>query len=277
MVILSILTLLGCSGKEPNSEDFPSSGTLSVLTYNIHGLPPAITGDDTTARIEQIAPLLSEYDIVGIQEDWMEENRPLLLNGANFPYVDSFTEHLSEEKVYGAGLTFLSTIEPTANKHLHYDHCNGYTDSASDCFASKGLQIETLFMGGEPLHILNTHLEAGNHDIDSDIRAEQIDTILAEINSVDGAIILMGDFNMHPDDPIDLEVLEQLSDAGMSNACWVLDCSEPHHIDQIWFRSGESLTLTLDAWEHPSHFVDASGVDLTDHPPIVGRFEWESL
>ena len=46
-----------------------------MLTYNIHGLPPEVTGDDTTGRIEQITPLLSDYDVVGLQEDWIEENR----------------------------------------------------------------------------------------------------------------------------------------------------------------------------------------------------------
>ena len=276
MVTLTFFGLLGCSDKETPFEE-ASSGTLSVLTYNIHGLPPAITNDDTTGRIEQLAPLLSEYDIVGVQEDWMDENRSLLIDGANLPHVDVFDEQLSEDKVYGAGLTFLSTIPHTDTKHVHYDRCNGYTDSASDCFASKGLQVVSTKLDEQPLHFLNTHLEAGGQDVDTDIRSEQVDSILSEIGSLDGAIIVMGDFNLHPDDPIDMAILERLTDAGLSNACWELDCAEPNNIDQIWYRSGDALTLTLESWERPTHFVDAEGVDLSDHPPIVGVFGWESL
>ena len=91
-----------------------------------------------------------------------------------------------------------------------------------------------------------------------------------------GAIILMGDFNLHPSDPTDMAMLERLIDAGLSNICWELDCAEPNHIDQIWYRSGDALTLTLESWERPVHFVDAEGGDLSDHPPIVGVFGWKN-
>ena len=273
--MLSLLTLLACSDKDTSSEDVQSSGTFSILTYNIHGLPSEVTGDDTTSRIEQITPLLSEFDIVGVQEDWIEENRTIWVEGSGFEHIDIFAETLDEEKVYGSGLSLLSNHPHLSAKHVFYEGCNGYIDSASDCFASKGLQIVSTELGGEPVHLLNTHLEAGNNDVDSEIRSDQINTILAEATLLDGAIIAMGDFNLHPDDPIDMEMLQRLTDAGFSNTCWELECSEPNHIDQIWYRSGDALTLTLESWERPTHFVDVDGIDLSDHPPIVGMFEWE--
>ena len=274
MVTIAILTLLGCSDTKSKAE--PTSGTLSVLTYNIHGLPPEVTGDDTTDRVEQITPLLSEYDVVGLQEDWIAENRSIWIDGSGFKNIDIFDEELTEDKVYGSGLSLVSQIDHVATKHVFYDGCNGYIESASDCFASKGVQIVSSELGGESLHFLNTHLEAGGQDLDTEIRSDQIDTILAEITMLGGAIILMGDFNLHPSDPIDMAMLERLTDAGLSNACWELNCAEPNHIDQIWYRIGDALTLTLESWERPVHFVDAEGVDLSDHPPIVGVFGWES-
>ncbi len=274
MVILSLLTFLGCS--DSDTKDAPSSGTFSVLTYNIHGLPPEVTGDDTTGRIEQITPLLDDYDLVGLQEDWIEDNREIWIEGAGFEHIDVFDTPLDAEKVYGSGLSLLSKHPLRESKQVYYHGCNGYIDSASDCFASKGVQIASVTMGDSPLHILNTHLEAGNNEVDSDIRSDQIDTIITETNRLEGAVILMGDFNLEPNDPIDMEMLDRLSEVGLSHACWELDCAEPNHIDQIWYRSGDTLTLTLDSWEHPSHFIDADGVDLSDHPPIVGVFGWDA-
>ncbi len=273
--MLSLFTLLACSNNAPSDKEQQGSGIFSVLTYNIHGLPSEVTGDDTTSRIEQITPLLEEYDIVGLQEDWIEENRAIWIEGAGFEHIDIFNEPLTEEKVYGSGLSLLSQFPHLNNEHVFYQGCNGYIDSASDCFASKGLQIVSTELGGEPVHFLNTHLEAGNNTVDSDIRSDQIDTILAETDKLDGAIVLMGDFNLHPDDPVDMAMLQRLTDAGFSNTCWELDCAEPNHIDQIWYRSGDGLTFTLESWERPTHFVDGDGVDLSDHPPIVGVFSWE--
>ena len=147
MVTIAILTLLGCSDSESKAE--PTSGTLSVLTYNIHGLPPEVTGDDTTGRIEQITPLLSDYDVVGLQEDWIAENRSIWIDGSGFENIDIFDEELTEDKVYGSGLSLVSQIEHVATKHVFYDGCNGYIDSASDCFASKGVQVVSSELGGE--------------------------------------------------------------------------------------------------------------------------------
>ena len=85
---LPFIVCLACT----EQKDVPSNGTLTVLTYNIHGLPPEITNDDTAGRIQQIAPLLEEYELVGIQEDWMTDNREPLLNLNNLPYSDVFDE-----------------------------------------------------------------------------------------------------------------------------------------------------------------------------------------
>ena len=99
MVTIVILTLLGCSDTESKAE--PTSGTLSVLTYNIHGLPPEVTGDDTTGRIAQITPLLSDYDVVGLQEDGIAENRSIWIDGAGFKTIEIFDESLREHQIYG--------------------------------------------------------------------------------------------------------------------------------------------------------------------------------
>ena len=67
-----ILIWLACS--DPASKEV---WELEVLTYNVHGLPSVVTGDDTEERIQQIAPLLSSYELIGLQEDFMEEQHEL--------------------------------------------------------------------------------------------------------------------------------------------------------------------------------------------------------
>lgn len=54
-------------------------GTLRALTYNVEGLPEAIAGSDRAARAPLISPLLNDYDLVLLQEDWgdpVQEQRP---------------------------------------------------------------------------------------------------------------------------------------------------------------------------------------------------------
>ena len=145
------------------TKDIQSSvGTLDVLTYNIHGLPSAVTGDDTEGRLTQIAPLLRDFDVIGMQEDWIDEYHPILVEGAGLPHVDRFDTPLNDDKVYGAGLSFLGKNTILSTQHIYYESCFGFLDNASDCFASKGLQFLELDIEGHIFHFYNTHLEAGN-------------------------------------------------------------------------------------------------------------------
>ena len=81
VVVLLIWASLACSltacpvGDPPVQ---PAEGELSFLTYNVHGLPPQITGDDTAARMVEIGPLLRPFDVVGLQEDFDDVNHGTL-------------------------------------------------------------------------------------------------------------------------------------------------------------------------------------------------------
>src|SRR5688572_19517498 len=104
-----LLLLLACHPDDPAA---PTSGSLAVLTYNIHGLPPSITGDDTAARAAAIAPLLEPFDVVGIQEDWLPETHDAL-DTVSHETRFRFDTPL-EGRVYGAGLAFYARIPSTA-------------------------------------------------------------------------------------------------------------------------------------------------------------------
>lgn len=276
--VIVLILLWACTEKNV-VEPEELSGTLDVLSYNIHGLPSAVTGDDTPHRIEQIAPLLDAFSLVGIQEDWIEEFFPLLQEGSDFPYSDRFDEPLDDDKVYGAGLSYFGRFPSIKSEHIYYESCFGFLDNSSDCFASKGMQrLELEIADSSVMHIYNTHLEAGGGEEDQQVRAEQIDLILSEINGYSAGvpIILMGDFNLEPLDETEGELLAYFrEEGGLRQTCMEQDCAEPNHIDQIFIRSGTEISLDVLAWERKEEFVDAAGVDLSDHPAIFSQISWE--
>lgn len=271
------LFILACSSLSKENGSESSSGTLEVLTYNIHALPSAVTGDDTESRVMQIAPLLRDFDLIGIQEDWVDDYHPFLVEGARLPYVDRFDEPLDDEKVYGSGLSFLSKYEIQNPQHIYYDSCFGFLDNASDCFASKGLQLLEIDVNGVVFHLYNTHLEAGNGVEDQEIRAEQIDTILNTIdqNSKNHPVIVMGDFNLEPNKEEEDFLLARLrEEAGLRLTCTQVDCSEPNHIDQIYIRPSVDIHFEVLSWDRKEDFADVQGVPLSDHPAIVTTLRW---
>ena len=272
--LLSFFFLTGCQHTSDTAIETMTSGSLSLLTYNVHGLPPAITGDNTTERMHAIAPLLVEYDIVGLQEDWMTENHQFLLSESGFPYVDTFDTPSAEEKLYGSGLTQLGTLELEKDAHIYYGTCNGYAEHGSDCFASKGIQATWVHVENMPIRWLNTHLEAGNAAEDQEIRSLQLAKLIEIANAEDAPTFITGDFNLDPSNPEERTLLTMLEVAGFENSCWSVDCPEPNHIDQIWFRSTNTFTFSIDSWVAPTHFIDAEGVPLSDHPPISVVLKW---
>jgi hypothetical protein len=71
--VLLVAVLLGSlSAVRPATAtvDGPTSGTIDVLSYNVAGLFEPISGDEPSTNSPIISPLLNDYDIVLLQEDW---------------------------------------------------------------------------------------------------------------------------------------------------------------------------------------------------------------
>lgn len=266
-----------------------TTGHLDLVTYNVHGLPAGITEDDTNARMTQIGPRLSPYDIAGIQEDFTEEGHALLDAGVTLSGKRRFSEP-AEGRIYGSGLTVWfdpgdqegpleDQIKEVDFRHEHYTLCNGYLDGASDCLASKGFQVLRLRLAdGVEVDVYNSHLEAGGGDEDNAARESHVEQLIAAMNgfSKDRAVIFLGDTNLHGDDPVDTPVIEHwLSQAGLRDVCDEVGCPKPGRIDKILIRSGGGVTLTAESWSLPGGFVDSEGTELSDHDPIAARVRWD--
>lgn len=283
LILAAAMFTLGChdgtSSALKDTAALETSGDLRVLTYNVHGLPGAITGDDTAGRLSQISSRITDHDIVGLQEDFDADNHASLVAASTHRTGLWFDDTLPD-RFYGSGLGLLADAPLIEHVHQHYTTCHGTIDAASDCLASKGFQAARVQFGDTTLDIYNTHLEAGGSSADDDARAAQVEALVDALQgwSAGEAVIFTGDFNLRETDPEDLPLIDRLLDeTDLQRACWAVGCDTPHHIDKILFRSSTSLTLTATGWSNiEADFRDAAGEPLSDHPAIEARFTWDS-
>ncbi len=272
------LALWACAGDtEP---EVPTEGVLSTLTYNVHGLPSELTGDDTPARMDAIAPLLAEFDLIGLQEDFDSDLHEALTSALDHESRLWFDE-LLPERFYGSGLASLGRLETAESWTEHYDACHGVLEGASDCLASKGFSVLRLVLGGAAtVDLYNTHLEAGSGDEDLAARASHVDQVLTSLTgaSAGQAVIFVGDFNLHEDrDEPDRELYDQLiEEGGLSDACQTVSCPETR-IDKFLYRSGSAVALTPTSWANRTDDFQLDGEPLSDHDPLAADFAWEAV
>ena len=67
------------------ADEVGSGGSLTVLTYNVAGLPEQLSGSDPATNSPLISPLLDAYDLVLLQEDWVDVSQPLRDAGVGDP------------------------------------------------------------------------------------------------------------------------------------------------------------------------------------------------
>lgn len=270
--VLAVMGLVACAGA-------PREGSFSALTYNVQGLPDALTDSDspTAQRMAEISPLLEAYDVVGLQESFDPEWHALLVSATTHPVREHFAARVEPERVYGSGLGLLARVgEPVGYEAFHYAACHGTLDGASDCLASKGLQVQRLELGrGAALAVLNTHHEAGGGPEDDAARGAQVEQVIAWLAAhPDDAVLFVGDLNLRPSDPPDAAWLERYAEAGLRDACDEVGCPEPDHIDHLLVRDGASLRLDVIAWSSEAQFVEADGDPLSDHPALAIEVGW---
>lgn len=255
----------------------PVEGTITALTYNVHGLPSVITGDDTPGRIARIGPLLNAYDLVGLQEDFDDRNHAVLVAASQHREHLRFSDALAR-RIYGSGLSILSRYAIVAHRHVHYSACHGRFTNASDCLASKGFQAARVRLApGIEIDVYNSHLEAGGGDGDDAARAVQVEELMNAMNtwSAGRALILLADTNLRTGDPVEAVLLDRLLAAtGLEDACDAVGCAEPGRIDRIMLRSSEVVELTAVEWFVDAAFVDAAGRPLSDHDAIASTIRW---
>lgn len=246
------------------------SGAFTLLIYNVAGLPDVLSSGNPKMDIPLISPLLNQYDIVLVQEDFAYHDELSL--DAEHPYQ---SEPLRVATL-GDGLNRFSTF---AFEQLHraaWQVCYGQVDSGSDCLTPKGFSVaRTELIDGVYVDIYNLHMDAGGGDEDIAAREAQTQQLLDEIaqRSQGVAVIVAGDTNMKQ--PSEYLLVQLMDEAGLEDGCRVLDCGD-ERIDRILYRGTPQVRLTPADWRVDLSFVDEMGEDLSDHKAIGIDFSWSS-
>ncbi|MFD8305943.1 jacalin-like lectin [Streptomyces sp. NPDC059690] len=287
-------TLGGLTAGAPSAAA-ADSGSFSVLSYNVAGLPESLSSastprdTSTTAIGGRIAP----YDIVHVEEDF---NYHAYLYAADTAHA--YRTPTSGGAGIGSGLNTLSKIPYDADdfERVHWNSCQ--VDSG-DCLTPKGFTfMRERLAEGVYVDFYNLHTNAGTNDGDEASRADNLNQLTAFIkaHSAGNAVVVMGDTNTRYTRSADT-IAEFASANGLTDA-WVqlvrggtppakgsdaLVCDQSgatvpntcEVVDKVLYRGSKLVSLNAASYnnEHAKFLTDA-GLMLSDHDPITVGFTW---
>lgn len=310
----------GCSGEGGNPSNFATptpltqpSGTIvaqgafTALTYNVAGLPEAISGTSPNRNHPQISPLLNRFDLVLVQEDFC--HHALLAKDAQHPFqsTPAFVERPCEEQDrVGDGINDFTIFQPDGDLvRTVWQKCSGTVDCKSDCLTKKGFSFSRHEIApGVEIDVYNAHTDAGACRGDTAARAAQLEQLAAAIaERSDGrAVLVAGDFNLKKDRLGDPEIFGYFTQLTQTSD----DCEDETRcvqgrLDRIVVRGAPNLRVSIvESYLDPDFIlrdeqgnpVDEDGdviavgtdgqpldptqkfVDLSDHKPLVAVVEW---
>lgn len=257
---------------------------LSVLSYNIHGLPAWIAGDDPAVRIPRIGRHLNGHDIVLVQEDFafhellveaINHRVRVRGNGARSWLLGKLFMFCG---YCGSGLTVLADVQPSqivAMDRVAFSSCHGWLGSGHDCWASKGFVRLRLRLGeGAAVDLYGVHLDAGRAAGDRAVRAGQLDELRRAViaHSHEHALVVGGDFNLEWSDPGDREQLRQFA-----RDVQLVDVATDHpgfaadRVDYLLYRSGRDVSLSVEEAGVVDALSLAGDAPLSDHAALFAR------
>ncbi|SKB36285.1 Metal-dependent hydrolase, endonuclease/exonuclease/phosphatase family [Parapedobacter luteus] len=267
-----------------------SQGLLSLMTYNIAGLPEFISsaGTPRATSIAQIGRMITPYDIVHIQEDF-NYNRQL------YTGLDSHGFRTKHNGVvpFGDGLNTLSKYPIIESKRVAWRHCSG-----TDCLTPKGFMFTRIQLAKHVfIDFYNLHATAEKKPSADYARQQNLRQLshFIQKQSQENAIVVMGDFNAHYT-YINDDMQQFLQETSLTDA-WVqlmkngiVPKKNLHHqalsnlsidertesLDKILYRSNHEISLMPVAYRvEAGKFTDPSGNELSDHLPISAVFNWD--
>ncbi|MFD5635776.1 jacalin-like lectin [Streptomyces sp. NPDC127077] len=271
------------------------SGTFSVLSYNVAGLPEGISSAPTPRQsaTTAIGGLIAPYDIVHVEEDF---NYHAALYAADTAHA--YRTPTSGGAGIGSGLNTLSKIAYDTDdfERVGWNSCQ--LDSG-DCLTPKGFTFtRERLADGVYVDFYNVHTNAGTTAGDLASRADNLAQLTAFINSrsAGNAVVVMGDTNTRytrsGDTLAEFAAANGLADAWVqlvrggtapAKGSDALVCDQSgttvpdtcEVVDKILYRGSKSVALNATSY-HNEHtrFLTSDGLMLSDHDPITASFTW---
>lgn len=264
----------------------PATGTFSLLSYNIAGLPEGLSSGNPEANTPVIGQRLGPYDIVQVQEDF-NYHASLYANDTH-----PFRTPTSGGAGFGDGLNTLSDLAYSDFTRDDWDACNG-----TDCLTPKGFTWSRIRLAeGVLVDFYNVHANAGSTDADLAARRANITELSTFIaaNSAGNAVVVAGDTNTRytraGDNIRDLVSANGLTDAWVQEerggvppaaGSTALVCDDAavtdacEVVDKILYRGNRYVTLSLLRYGNENAaFRTADNKMLSDHYPIAAEFRW---
>jgi endonuclease/exonuclease/phosphatase family metal-dependent hydrolase len=289
LIFFAVLSLVCAAVINP----VKASGTnsFSVLTYNVAGLPGILSSSDPSKNTIQISPILNDYDIIAVQED--------------FAYHTELTKYVKHQYLtpssgnvpFGSGINFLSKYPFFDTDRETWNKRYGFLDSGSDELTPKGFmysqyQIEP----GLYIDIYTLHTDAGDDQGSYDARCDNISQISKYINtySAGNAVIVMGDTNSRYTRSADNFETALVNNCNLKDP-WIdlvrkgnvpqdgdalmdaTDRNGPNFevVDKVLYRSGKAINLIATSYKlDDKKFTDESGKQLSDHFPVSVNFSY---
>ncbi|MEU6539259.1 jacalin-like lectin [Streptomyces sp. NPDC047000] len=268
------------------------SGTFSVLSYNVAGLPEGLSSAPTPrdTATTALGGRLGPYDIVHVQEDFNYH--------ANLYAADShpYRTPTSGGAGIGSGLNTLSDL-PYDTDDFERVHWNACQYDSGDCLTPKGFTfMRERLAEGVYVDFYNVHTNAGTSDGDLAARADNLSQLSGFIatHSAGNAVVVMGDTNTRytrtGDTIAGFAAANGLTDAwvrlvrggsapaqgsdalvcdesAVTNACEV--------VDKVLYRGSRLVSLNATYYnnEHAKFLTD-DGLMLSDHDPVTVDLAW---
>jgi len=283
-------------------------GSFSALSYNVAGLPLGLSSSTPNVNNFLMSPRLNAFDLVAVQEDFGFHQNLVFQATHPFQSVKDTTDTALAVDLammiglpppgLGDGLNRLSRIPFENHMRITWNDCFGELTNGSDCLAPKGFAVARHELApGAFMDVYNWHADASDAPEDLAARRSEVRQLYTFIQSFSAgqAVLVLGDTNSRYTRAGDI-LPEMLAATGLSDV-WVdlaaggvtpgvgpkLDAcvvngpagGDCERIDKIFYRSGGGVTLVPTAYEVPSDdFKDFSGLPLSDHEPVVARFQW---
>ena len=286
---LLVVGLVPVLGRVAEAKADSADGSFNVLSYNVGGLPALLSSSNPAEYTIQISPLLNNYDIVNVQEDFAYNDE--LTTYLTLPYSTDFTGNVP----FGDGMMTFSAFPIYMETRIAWEDTYGIITNGSDQLTPKGFSYTSIEIAdGYYIDVYNLHTDADTDDGSLAARQSNMIQLAEYINerSAGKAVIVMGDTNSRytrSGDNFETAVLEA---CGLTD-CWVelvmggvapedgdsLMVSELGQygevVDKIWYRSGKNVELEATYFETLlTQFTDPDGNQLSDHYPITANFEY---